>query len=39
MAVLPNKEEFPYTHARGVRDHRIQRLVVDGLGVRRLPER
>ena len=27
----------PLHHARGVRNHRIQRLLVDGLGVRRLP--
>jgi hypothetical protein len=27
----------PLHHARGVRDHRIQRLLVDGLRLRRLP--
>ena len=28
---------LPVHDARGLRDHRVQRLVVDGLGVRRLP--
>ena len=36
IAVLPSKEEFPYT-IRGVRDHRIEWIFVDGFGLRRLP--
>ena len=34
--MLPTKEEFPYTHPRRVGDHRVQRLVLDGDGVRHL---
>ena len=34
--MLPKKEEFPYTHARGVGDHRIERLVFDGDRLRHL---
>ena len=37
IAALPSKEDFPYTMRVVSRDHRVQRLVVDGLGVRRLP--
>ena len=37
IAVLPSKEDFPYTMRVVSRDHRVQRLVVDGLGLRRLP--
>ena len=34
--VLPPHHEFPYTIARGLGDHRVQRLLVDGFGLRRL---
>ncbi len=37
IAALPSKEDFPYTMRVVSRDHRIERLVVDGLGLRRLP--
>ena len=37
MAVLPSKEDFPYTLRVVSEDHRVQRLLVDGLGVRWLP--
>ena len=36
LAVLPTPEEFGYSHARGVGDHRIERFELDGVGVRRL---
>ena len=32
----PSIEEFPYTHPRRLRDHRIQRLVLDGDRLRHL---
>ena len=35
VPLLPNEEEFPYTRAHRVRHPRVQRIVVDGLGVRR----
>ncbi len=34
LPVLPPKDEFPYTHAPDERSARIQRLVVDGVGLR-----
>jgi len=36
IPLLPAKDEFPH-HPRGLGDHRIQRLQLDGLGLRRLP--
>ena len=33
-AVIPPVEDFPYTIRVGLRDARVERLVVDGLGVR-----
>ena len=33
QAVLPAATDFPYTVRVGVRDHRIQRLVLDGIGL------
>ncbi len=33
--LLPAEEEFPYTRPRRLRHPRVQRVVVDGLGVRR----
>ena len=37
LAVLPTAEDFGYSHARRVRNHRIQRLELDGVGMRRQP--
>ena len=37
VAVLPSEEEFGYSIRVVSRNHRIQRFVVDGFGVRRLP--
>ena len=37
LAALPKQGRLPVHDARGLRDHRIERLVVDGLGLRRLP--
>ena len=34
--MLPPHHEFPYTHPRRLRDHRVQRLVLDGHGLRHL---
>ena len=34
--MLPPAHEFPYTHPRRLRDHRVERLVLDGDGVRLL---
>ena len=34
LPVLPPKDEFPYTHAPDERSARIQRIVVDGVGLR-----
>ena len=39
LAVLPAAEEFALHDARGLGDHRVQRLLVDGLGLRRLASR
>ena len=36
-AVLPTAEESPYTHSHRLRHSRIQRLFVDGFGLRREP--
>ena len=33
-AVIPTAEEFPYTIRHRLRDARVERLVVDGLGLR-----
>ena len=33
-AVVPDEEEFPYVDPRRLRDARVQRLLVDGLGLR-----
>ena len=37
VAVLPTPEEFALLDARRVGNHRVERLLVDGLGVRRQP--
>ena len=37
--VLPPHHEFPYTHPRRLRDHRVERLVVDGDGLRHVARR
>ena len=37
VAVLPTDGRVPVLDARGLGDHRVERLLVDGLGVRRLP--
>ena len=34
LPVMPTHEEFPYTIRAGLRDARVERLVVDGLGLR-----
>ena len=34
--MLPPQHEFPYTHPRRLRDHRVERLVLDGDGLRHL---
>ena len=34
VPVIPTAEEFPYTMRAGLRDPRVERLVVDGLGLR-----
>jgi polyribonucleotide nucleotidyltransferase len=34
--MLPGKDSFPYTHPRRVRDHRVQRFVLDGNRLRHL---
>ena len=34
-AMMPSKEDFPLHGPRGLRDHRVQRLVLDGDGMRR----
>ena len=37
VAVLPDRGRVPVLDARRLGDHRVERLVVDGIGVRRLP--
>ena len=34
QAVLPAADRLPLHHPSGVRDHRIERLVLDGVGLR-----
>ena len=36
VPVIPSIEDFPYTRARRLRHLRVQRLLVDGLGLRQL---
>ena len=36
LPVLPHEDEFPYTDARGLRHPGVERLLVDGHGLRRL---